>query len=138
MLSKDEVCQLVESGRHLTGCVHITGGWNGAITVDCSAKLAKQASANLFDLKPEEASQEDVYDTLSELTNMTGGNLKALLAQGFEEPCQLSIPSVTEGADYSLSLPGAREVFKAGFTIAGEPMVVTLLKAESGGGRRES
>ena len=110
--------------------MHITGGWNGALTVDCSSKLAKAASARLFDTTPEESTTEDVHDTLSELTNMTGGNVKAVLAQEVEEGLSLSLPSITAGRDFQLSLPGTREVLSAAYRVNGEPKVVRLLKAD--------
>ena len=159
MLSNQEVSQLVESiwsatvdltvdsvdsfemapnQDRLTGCVHITGGWNGALTLDCSATLAREASARLFEIAPSEASMEDIHDTLCEITNMTGGNLKALLSQGSEGALQLSLPSVTEGKSYRLALPGTRKVFEAFFEVGGEPMVVTLFVADPSGSSRQT
>ena len=32
-------------GDYLTSCVHITGGWSGALTIACPVELAQKAAA---------------------------------------------------------------------------------------------
>src|SRR5712691_9554787 len=80
------------NGKHgfLTACVQITGLWEGAVTLDCSAALARRTAAIMFGVSPEDASLDEIHDALGELTNMTGGNIKTLLPG----PCQLSLPAV--------------------------------------------
>lgn len=117
--------------RTFTGCVQITGAWEGAVTVHCSEMLAKVLSAAMFMVDPEDTTPEEVTDALGELANMVGGNVKALLP----EPCRISLPAVADGMDYRLSVPGARPVTAVTWTCAGEPLMVRLLErrtAESG------
>src|SRR5206468_2169240 len=38
--------------RTFTGCVQITGAWEGAVTVHCSGALAKQLTAAMFMVDP--------------------------------------------------------------------------------------
>jgi chemotaxis protein CheX len=115
---------LVPGARTFTGCVQITGAWEGAVTVHCSEALAKLLTAAMFMVDPEDTSTEEVADALGELANMVGGNVKALLP----EPCRISLPAVADGMDYRLSVPGARPVTAVTWTCQGEPLMVRLLE----------
>ena len=83
------------STRHMIGCVVITGAWEGAVTAGI-----------MFGTEPEAASDDEVRDALGELANMIGGNVKALLPS----PSQLSLPTVAEGKEFKLTVPGTHEV----------------------------
>src|SRR5256885_4807470 len=63
----------------LTGCVQIMGEWEGAVMLHCPAALLRQAAGRLFGIGPDDTTTEQLRDTLGELTNITGGNVKALL-----------------------------------------------------------
>lgn len=110
--------------RTFTGCVQITGAWEGAVTVHCSEGLARLLTAAMFMVDPEDTTPEEVGDALGELANMVGGNVKALLP----EPCRISLPAVADGMDYRLSVPGARPVSAVTWTCNGEPLMVRLLE----------
>ena len=114
----------VPGTRTLTGCVQITGAWEGAVTVHCSLELAKVLTATMFMIDPEDTSADEISDALGELANMVGGNVKALLP----EPCRISLPAVADGMDYRLSVPGARPVTAVTWTCLGEPLMVRLLE----------
>ena len=114
-------------GQRLTGCVVISGAWDGAVTVDMSEPLARAAAAVMFDMAEDEVDVEMIRDALGELTNMTGGNIKTLV----EGICALSIPSVTEGREYSLSLPGTTVVNAVKFACGGQPLQVTVLERQA-------
>lgn len=111
-------------GRSLTGTVQITGDWNGAVMVECSDRLARLATATMFGMEVDEVTDEDVHDTVGEVANMTGGNLKSLLPGS----CQLSLPTVTSGIDYEHSVRGSRVVERMAFDAAGESLVVTRIE----------
>ena len=115
--------------RTFTGCVQITGAWEGAVTVHCSVGLAKVLTAAMFMVDPQDTTLEEVTDALGELANMVGGNVKALLP----EPCRISLPAVADGMDYRLSVPGARPVTAVTWTCAGEPLMVRLLERSTAG-----
>lgn len=74
--------------------VAISGGWSGIVVLRCDEALLRRATAALFGLPPEEATAELMADALGELTNIVGGNLKALLPG----PCALGLPTL-EGSD---------------------------------------
>lgn len=107
----------------LIGAVQIGGAWKGAVAVECSQALARKASASMFGMAEGEVSSGEMSDALGEITNMVGGNFKALL----EGVCQLSLPTVVEGLHLKLAIPGNKLVDKAHFACHGEPMKVYLL-----------
>jgi chemotaxis protein CheX len=80
-------------GELLIGSVRISGAWEGEVRLGCPAELARQASGAMLGLPPEVVAAADVADALGELTNILGGNLKALLPGANA----LGLPSVVEG-----------------------------------------
>jgi len=95
--------------RTLTGCVQITGGWAGAVTIRCATAAAARFAAVMFGCEPETLSDEEVRDALGELTNMLAGSVKGM----FPEECQLGIPAVADGLDYMLFVPKGKVLTKA-------------------------
>lgn len=114
------------SGRAISGCVQITGAWEGAVTLHCSEQLARLVTGAMFEIDPADASDDDVRDALGELANMVGGNVKALLP----EPCRISLPAVADGADYKLSIPGAYPLTAITWTCGGEALMVRILERQ--------
>lgn len=108
----------------VTGCIQITGRWQGAVTIDCSRALAVQVAAAMFAIDERETEVEHIQDALGELTNIIGGNVKSLLP----EPCQLSLPAVTEGVDYAFRASDRRVVARLGYSSQGRPFQVTVLE----------
>ena len=122
----DESLHLAAVPDHPTfaGIVQIHGAWEGAIAVQCSEALARRTATTMFDLTDDAVTNADMHDSLGEITNMIGGNLKALLP----EPCSLGLPVVIEGRDYRLRLPGSAPVRRSAFLTDGESIVVTVLE----------
>jgi chemotaxis protein CheX len=119
----DEPVPPVPGGRTLDGVINITGAWAGALVLQVPEHVARRAAAVMFELSEDAATLEDMQDAVGELTNMTGGNVKALL----DGHCQLSLPAVVEGRDFSIRVPGSDAVTRVTFDIDGEPFVVSLL-----------
>lgn len=71
--------------------ISIEGHWNGAVIVACSRRLARQAAATMLSLPAAEIDEACWRDTLNEVANIIGGNIKALLPGpsrlGLPEPC---------------------------------------------------
>jgi chemotaxis protein CheX len=116
-------------GRHITGCVRMTGAWEGAVSIECGAEFARTAAAVMFGMDAAAASPADTRDAIGELANMAGGNVKALLP----EPCRLSLPAVAEDGT-GLGLPTGELVTAVAFDCQGAPVVVRLYGHRSGGG----
>ena len=91
------------AGVTLTGCVHVSGEWNGSVFLQCDLAVAAAAAEAMFAAEPGTLSPEEVSDALGELTNMVGGNVKSLLPA----PSKLSVPSIAQGESYSVRVPGA-------------------------------
>jgi chemotaxis protein CheX len=105
-------------------CVHISGAWEGVVTVESTSNLARRAASILLGVEEESATPEELGDTLGELTNIIGGNIKGLLP----EPSRLSVPAVFQGHDSNLTVKGSRLVSTVGFDCEGQPLRVTLMK----------
>ena len=115
------------SGRTVDGIVTITGDFQGAVIVQMPEALARRVATIMFSLGDATPTLEDLQDALGEITNMTGGNTKALMP-GI---CHLSLPAVIDGQDYRIRIPTARVLTRVLFECEGHPAVVSLVAAGS-------
>lgn len=113
-----------QAASRLTACVQISGAWEGTVILGCSPELARYAAAAMFATEVERISSGEMQDSLGELVNMVGGGVKLLLP----EVCTLSLPTVVEGAPFSMLVQGASLVQHSMFACQGEPVWVTLLE----------
>ncbi len=113
-------------GHALAGCVRIKGGWNGAIVLHCAPDLLKKASKAMLSVDPEKATRDDLRDTLGELSNITGGNIKAILPG----PSDLSLPIVAEGDELSVRVPKSNPVVRLQFIAPEGPMTLIILETQ--------
>ena len=116
----------IPTGERLTSFVQLTGEWNGAVMFECTRHQACQLAGRILGMDAPEAVDDDVRDMLGELANMIAGNLKCTLAPGI----RVSIPSVTDGTDYSLRVCGARLVCRAGFHSESGPFWISLINVD--------
>jgi len=112
-----------EDERFLTGCVQLTGAWDGASVVRCSYKLASQLACIM--MGAEELTMEEVCDAVGELANLTAGAVQALMPS----PSELSPPSVVEGREYKLILPRCSVMNLAYFRFNEEPFTIMVYEA---------
>ncbi len=115
------------SADRLTAAVHLAGGWNGAVLVECGRELACRFAGCFLSIDPPDAVDDVVRDVLGELANMIGGNLKCVLTRGI----RLSMPSIVDGNDYSLRVCGAEIRERLAFRCAEGPFWVTVLATRS-------
>lgn len=116
----------VESpAERASGCVTIRGGWNGAVLLELSPRLARVAASGLFGTPEDELVPEEIGDAVGELVNIVGGNVKGMLPG----PSELSLPSVTVGTGFSVHVPHATAHLRVGFSWCGEPLVVRVLQS---------
>lgn len=109
----------------LQGHVHIMGAWTGTVVLQCSEAAARRAAQAFFGDATPEDEKRDMEDAVCELTNMIGGNLKAIVA---EQGCTLSIPTVVAGGDYTVRIPLTRTVVRQPFAAENQLVVVTVLE----------
>lgn len=94
-----------DSVGFLASSVVLIGDWPGVVSVAAETKLAEALAMHLFDVDADEVTELDRRDALGELTNMTGGNLKALLPGS----SHLGLPVVADGAPGLSAQPGSKE-----------------------------
>jgi chemotaxis protein CheX len=108
---------------HMVGLISITGAWNGTIAVNCPLDLAQKMASSMFGGEPSEATRDMAMDSLGEITNMIGGNFKGLVPG----PSQLSLPSVIEGSNMRLEVPGAERLDQVHFECGESSFCVQLV-----------
>ena len=123
----DEFAEVDAGAPSVTGVISISGDWNGAVVVAVPRTLARAVAAAMFALEPDALTDAEVEDAVGELSNMVGGATKTMIGM----PCSISLPSVTEGVRYKVSIPGAREIAAALFVSNGDVMKVTVVQGPS-------
>lgn len=113
-----------ELGKKVSACVQILGEWEGAVRLDCSEALARVAAATFIGVEPPEVAPEQIRDAAGELANMTGGNFKTLLPK----PCKLSLPSVADGDNFSLTIPNGKLVLESIFSGDSGSLIVSVFE----------
>jgi len=113
----------------LTAAVHFAGEWKGALLMQCSVPQALDFTARLMPGRQPSGVDDDVRDSLGELANMVGGNLKAVLPTGVG----LSIPSVVEGNHYVVHICGGNASQAVRFQCDLGVFAVTLVRIAAGG-----
>ena len=108
----------------LVGCIHVTGPEGGVVTLECPEALARDTAAAMFQLPVADVSAAEAQDALGELTNIMGGNLKAVLCEGH----QLSLPTVVEGSDFRTRFIGTRLAARVGFDCSGKRLVASFFR----------
>ena len=78
----------------VVGSIAIDGPTPGALTVTLPAPAAVDAAARMFAIDLAAVEPADVHDAVGEITNMVGGNVKAMLSGEH----RLGLPSVAETA----------------------------------------
>jgi chemotaxis protein CheX len=113
----------------ITAAIQFVGEGKGALLLQCGLGTALHLTHRLMPGMNPAAFDADVRDSLGELTNMMGGNLKSALRPGV----MLGIPTAVEGTDFAMHICGGNE--SASFTFAGEggDFAITLVHASESG-----
>lgn len=94
------------AATELLATVSIAGAWTGKVVLTLSHELARQATAIMLQVPPEDVSDADARDVAAELVNMVGGNLKSILPG----PSYLTLPTIISGCDIGLHMHAAELV----------------------------
>jgi chemotaxis protein CheX len=113
-------------GEYLTSCVHITGAFDGALTIACPVDSARKGAATMFGMELKDVGDSEMQDALGELANIAGGNVKSLLPPG----CMLSLPTVVQGHDHKFVVPNSKVMTETAFNSEGKTLVVKVLERE--------
>lgn len=91
-------------GASLLGSITFKGGMEGCLAICCSVPCAKTIALNMLAMDPsEELSEEEICDSLGEVTNMIMGSVQARL-QNAASNISVSIPMVVRGRGLQNSL----------------------------------
>ena len=80
---------LPDSDATIGAEISIGGAWEGTLRLRCSPEAARAVTAEVLMCDASEVDDDMVGDTLGELANIIGGNVKALLP----DSCQLGLPT---------------------------------------------
>ncbi|BEP14272.1 hypothetical protein acdb102_25830 [Acidothermaceae bacterium B102] len=122
----EEHDQPAAAGLVACASVCLSGAWEGVLMVECEPPTAALLSATLLGLEPGETSDLDVADTLGELANVIGGNLKNVLPG----PTLMSLPVVARSMSPTL-VKDAFEACNVGFRWDSQPIRVIVWSARS-------
>lgn len=112
-----------------TAAITVTGGWQALVLMQFSATAASEVAVRMLGMGPDETPvQEDLTDSLGELVNVIGGNVKSLMPG----PSQLSLPLVAQGT-VSASVPGRElvETTRLDLLWLGQPVRLSISVASS-------
>ncbi|HWS36678.1 MAG TPA: chemotaxis protein CheX [Actinoplanes sp.] len=107
--------------------VSITGSWSGYVLYASSRSAAQRAAAAFLAMELEEVSEEDISDTLGELANIVGGQVKAMLPPG----AQLSLPQVVLAPEASARFPNTQRMSGVYGLWEGEPVSISMWQSSS-------
>jgi len=116
---------------HMAGVVQISGAWTGMLIVRCPRSLMEQSLASIIGEALGSYDDVSLADALGELTNIIGGNFKALLPTG----CALSLPVVLNNQIHAIDLgdPDAERIAQIMLQCKDRLMVVELYEIHSEG-----
>jgi len=121
-VSPDDVAEIIDGAVKVTACVAITGSWDGAVEIVLPLSAAVRAAADMFGMGEDELDDELVHDAVGELANIAAGNIKGMIP----DATKLGLPTVVQGTNYSVSVPGTKIVCEATMECDGLPFRVVV------------
>ena len=115
---------VVENGLNITSMVGLAGAICGLLSLRCSTGSASLIASKMLG---EELSgvEETTLDAVGEVCNMVAGNFKDKIA-GMGDGCQLSVPTVIVGEDYSLRALTNDYAIEVKLMFDGFPLIFTI------------
>jgi len=101
-LSVSEHDEYAPDESELTAIVHISGDIEWAVVLRLPVSLARVVAGAMFDCEGSDLGAEEVTDAVGEVANVIGGVVKGRVAGH----TTLSLPSVTEGRELRVAVPG--------------------------------
>jgi CheY-specific phosphatase CheX len=94
------------AGRRIVGSVGFAGRVMGNVSVHVNDGFAGEITAAMLGMETDEIEGDDeIFDVIGELSNMIGGDLKSRFCDA-DLTCELSIPSITSGSDFTMETKG--------------------------------
>lgn len=108
----------------ITGCVQIAGEWTGAVMVQTTGQFATHAASKMLAMDEADVQKVDCQDTMAEIANMIGGNIKSLVPG----PSILSLPTVTMGEDFDIRVFGTKVENSVAMVANGQQLRVVVCR----------
>lgn len=112
-----------------TAAITVSGGWQALVLMQFSDEAAAQVAQRMLGMGVDEVPVlEDLTDSLGELVNVIGGNVKSLMPG----PSQLSLPLVAQGT-VAATVPGREllESTRLDLVWLGQPVKLAISVASS-------
>ncbi len=94
------------NGENIVGTVSFAGVVMGNLNLHVDNKFARLMTAAMLGMEIDDIEgDEEVHDVIGEVCNMIGGDLKSRLCDS-DLTCELSIPSITSGKEFSIMSRG--------------------------------
>lgn len=105
----------------VSATVCLSGAWEGVLMAECEPATARRLCAELLSLEPADVEPEDVADTMAEVANVLGGNIKNVLPS----PTLLSLPVVSTRLSFAV-VRDAVELCRLPFTWDGDRLQIVV------------
>jgi chemotaxis protein CheX len=119
---------MTENGLNVTSIVGLAGSLCGLISLRCETAAAGLMASKMLGIDPANVGQE-LWDAVGEVSNMIAGNFKNKIA-GMGDGCQLSVPTVITGDDYSMRLPDYGCSIQVKLLFEEHPLIISLRISE--------
>ena len=113
-----------DANEGVVSFIGVAGSWAGTGSVSCSPAMACRICAQML-MCEATAVNEEVLDTVAEVTNMVIGSVKTELEQHLG-PLGLSIPTVVYGRNFKTKSAGSTQWIVVRFQWDDEPLVIQL------------
>lgn len=112
--------------EQVSACVWLSGAWQGGVILSCTTAFARTVAGLMYARDSSSMTHDEIMDSLAELVNVVGGNVKALV----EGPCEISLPVVTRDR---IQVPSLSDEIVASYRCDGElqPLVVRVFTREA-------
>jgi flagellar motor switch protein FliN len=130
----DSEPQIADDTSRVVAGVDFAGKIAGMLNIQLTTDFARQMTANMLDMEPEEIEGDgEIKDLLSEVSSIVGGNLiSALNDAGLT--CALSTPYITYGGDFTIKSLNMERFERFVFMHQQDWVVVEVgIKAQQGG-----
>jgi CheY-specific phosphatase CheX len=103
------------NGNRIVGSIGFAGLVMGNLNLHVEEAFARRMTAAMLDMEADDIEgSEDIHDVIGEICNMICGDLKSRLCdEGLT--CELSIPSITSGKEFTIEAQGWARRERYGF-----------------------
>ena len=113
-----------EEGLNITSMVGLAGSICGLLSLRCSSDSATLMASKMLGLEPGSIG-EAMLDAVGEVCNMVAGNFKNKIS-GLGDGCQLSVPTVITGENYSLRALTNDNTIDVRLLFEGSPLILSI------------